>query len=454
MENRKIREPIREKNRVNYDPNSNSKKESSSKKKSKASRPQEDVVANRVDTMNTSSTSSELGKIWLLWVLKIVLVVLAVLFILLLIILAVNFIGNDRGDSSTNGITGNESNQDINNTIVNNVSDSTQLELFTNNSQVFEIISIENANCEFCQINETRADLEEVLLSIGLEEQFEFRGVEYSSDLANQIKEVLFQNGLNFDFTPLFLLPTSIENLELFQEEEFRSLFIQVQGGDFYVLNPQITPIKYLNSDVQIPQDSITFGNLQGVPITFIYDYNCVRCQVMNGDENEVNNFINLELIDQNYTAPIPQLLVALLGVENPFEDVTFNLRFVPAPVSENSEIAHRAIYCSNQQGLFVPMHIELVDIHNGSTMLTSQNVSSIAQEILELDVQEFEECMVSQEATSYVEGTYQFLRNYGVTSLPLTIVGNYPIPELIDYNVMSIFMESEFRAFDVELEG
>ena len=452
MESRKIREPIREKNRVNFEPNSNSKASSPSKKK-KESKPQEDVVANRVDNMENSNNSSGLGKVWLLWVFKVLLVILAVLFILLMIILAVNFISTDREDSSSNGVISNESDEIRNNisdnssdhTLTDDLDNSTQLVLFQENIDTLEIVVIENSNCEFCQVNETMEDLRDVLVSLGIEETIEFTRITHNSTLANQVLQVLRSENQDFDFTPLFLLPSSIENLELFQEPEFRSLFISVSSENFYVLNPQITTIKYLNSPLMLPQNTISFGNLQGVPVTYIYDYNCVRCQVMSGNEEEIQNFISLDLIEDNYTAPIPQLLSALIGVENSSEDVTFNLRFVPAPVSANSEIAHRAIFCATNQDLFIPMHVELVEIHNGSTQLSVEDVVELAQSTIEqLNIEEFETCISSQAADNFIDETYGFLRSYGVTSLPFTIIGNYPVPELIDYLTLSVFLESE----------
>lgn len=456
MESRKIREPIREKNRVNFDPNSDSKTSSSSKKKKK-SKPQEDVVANRVDEMQTSKTSSGLGKIWLLWVFKVLLVILAVLFVLLIIILAVNFIGADRDDSSNNIVISNESNQSndgiihiSNDTLEVDNNDSNELLLFQPELELFEIIIVENENCEFCQINETKTDLTQLLVSLGIEEDVEFTHISFDSSLANQVLEILRSEGRDFDFTPLFILPNSIEDLELFQEPEFRSLFVSISSQDFYVLNPQITTIKYLNSPLVLPENSISFGNLEGVPVTYVFDYNCVRCQVMSGNEEEINNFISLDLIEANYTAPIPQLLSALIGVENPSEDVTFNLRVIPAPVSPNSEISHRAIFCATNQDLFIPMHVELVEIHNGSTVLTIQDVVEIAQiNIPQLNLEEFENCVSSQDADNYINDTYDFLRNYGVTSLPFTIIGNYPIPELIDYETLLAFLESEMLVFN-----
>ena len=456
MESRKIREPIREKNRVNFDPNSDSKTSPSSKKKKK-SKPQEDVVANRVDEMQTSKTSSGLGKIWLLWVFKVLLVILAVLFVLLIIILAVNFIGADRDDSSNNIVISNESNQsndDIihisNDTLEADNNDSNELLLFQPELELFEIIIVENENCEFCQINETKTDLTQLLVSLGVEEDVEFTHISFDSSLANQVLEILRSEGRDFDFTPLFILPNSIENLELFQEPEFRSLFVSISSQDFYVLNPQITTIKYLNSPLILPENTISFGNLEGVPITYVFDYNCVRCQVMSGNEEEVNNFISLNLIEANYTAPIPQLLSALIEVENSNDDLTFNLRVIPAPVSPNSEISHRAIFCATNQDLFIPMHVELVEIHNGSTVLSIQDVVEIAQiNIPQLNLEEFESCVSSQDADNYINDTYDFLRNYGVTSLPFTIISNYPIPELIDYETLLAFLESEMLVFN-----
>ena len=457
MENRKIREPIREKNRVNYDPNANNTSKSSSSKKKK-SKPQEDVVANRVDEVHLTNSSSGLGKVWLLWVFKVALVILAVLFILLLIIIAVNFISSSSSDNGSNGNIVGDMNQSTNQTQSNqSLGDnqtSSSLVLFRDDLDIFEIIVIENENCEFCQVNETKTDLEEVLTSLGINQSIEFTTINHDSSLANEVLHVLRNQGLDFDFTPLFLLSSLIEDLELFEESEFRGLFVEVSNEDFYILNPQITAIKYLNSPFPLSQNSISFGNLEGVPITFIYDYNCVRCQVMNGNQNEINNFISLNLIEENYTAPIPQLLVALLDVENPDQDVTFNLKFIPAPVSANSEIAHRAIFCATNQDLFVPMHIELVEIHNGSTQLSIQEIIQLTQNTIpEMNILEFEDCISSENADNFIDETYQFLRNYGVTSLPLTIIGNYPVPELIDYETLVVFLQSEFSAFGVEIE-
>ncbi|MFT4244582.1 MAG: DsbA family protein [Candidatus Woesearchaeota archaeon] len=452
MKNRKIREPIRERNKTNSEHlnNMTSKKSPSFKSKS-----QEDTVASKVEESNlmNSSSSPQLGKIWLFWIFKVVLVTLAVLFILLMIIITVNFFSNSSPDNfNTNESLINNSNQSQLSLNLEDNQNNNSLFLFKDDESIFEIIIIKNENCKFCQVNQTKVDLEEILVSLDVQESIEFTTINHNSSLAKEVLQLLRNQGLDFDFTPLFLLPSSIEDLELFEEADFRSLFIEITNDDFYILNPQITTIKYLNSQFSVPQNSISFGNLAGVPITFIYDYNCPRCQVMNGNKNDVDNYISLNSIEEDYIAPIPELLLSLINVESSNEDEIFNIKFIPAPVSPNSEITHRAIFCATNQDLFIPMHIEFVEIHNGSTQLSVEQITELAQNsIPEMNIVEFEDCINSEDTNNFINETYQFLRNYGVTSLPLTIIGNYPVPELIDYETLVIFLQSEFSEFGVK---
>ena len=433
-EPRKVRVPIRERNKSENP--SNRSKDSSTSPVKEERRKENPVEVEKVDNNDSKietvvpQNDSEKSTLSLL---NIAALVLGILFFVLLIIFFISQVVEDSG------IPGEMIN------ITDSISDVTH----QNDSSII-ITLIENPLCEFCQVDELEEDLVNLFSSIDINGSenisIEVERIEFNSSRALEVYSSLEQRNLDFDYTPLALVSRNVLELELLQEQGVRNLFVEVLQEDFLVLSPQITQIKFLNSPLEVPQNTITLGNPDGVPILFMFDYNCQRCQVLNGDDVLISQFINEGRITQNYSAPIPQLLVALLDVQERVEDLSFNLQMIPAPTGPQSELSHRAMYCAHSQNQFILMHVELVQI--GTNIITQEEEMVSLAASLGLDSVQFQNCLNSQETTNFIQETQQFLVDYGVTSLPITVVGNYPIAELIDSQIVSIFLESELPRF------
>lgn len=431
--NRKIREPIREKNKsINFEEEiktSKSNKKTTEKSNKDSSTPKyskiESVSADD-EVRNDTSTLS---------LLNIVFIILGILLFVFVIIFLISFL--DPNSNSQSGVIGNESEQ------INVVED-----VFNSSAQL-NIVSIVNPNCEFCQVDSIEEDLRVLVSPLINESNITVQRFNHNSTLAQSIFREIDESELNYNFTPLFIVSNDIANLELFSEEEIQSLFVTNDKLNYYILSAQSVQIKYLNSQLETPNSTITLGNVNGVPITYMYDYNCIRCQVMSGSEEAIEMFKQDSRISQNYTAPILELLKAVESVENR-NDTSFNLKMIPAPTSPQSEPAHRAIYCANEQDLFTLMHQSLVQINT-----TSLNSSEYSELLTQLggNAEEFNNCFNSEETNNYINDTREFLTDNEITSLPALIVGNYPLLDLVDNSIVSMLVESELPNFIEEFE-
>lgn len=427
--NRKIREPIREKNKdINFEEfktkaknkpknetSNYQSKESSTSKYSK-------IESVSIDDSKEDSNST-------LSLLNIVFILLGILFFVLIIIFLISFPNSNTSQDSA--------------TLINQTNESVFLEIF-NLSAELNIVIIENLDCEFCQTNTIEEDLKVLVSPFINESNITIQRLGYNTSQSEKIFEEISNSGLDYNYTPLFILSNEIETLEIFTDDEISSLFVTDNELDYYVLSAQVVQVKYLNSQLDISNATINLGNPQGVPITYIYDYNCSRCQVMNGGEEIIENFKKNSRISQNYTAPIPELLRAIESVENRNE-TSFNINLIPAPTSPESEKSHRAIFCAHEQDLFLPVHEAFIQ-----TNLTDLNISDFNEliSLLEGDSEDFRNCYNSQRTNNYINNTQKFLKSNEITSLPVLIVGNYPLLEIVDNSIVSILVESELPNF------
>lgn len=428
--NRKIREPIREKNKsINFEEETKHSKSKDNKKATEKSK--KDSSTSKYSKIESVSADDEVqSDTSTLSLLNIVFIILGILLFVFVIIFLISLL--DPNSNSQSGVIGNESNQ------VNVVED-----IFNSSAQL-NIISITNPNCEFCQVDSIGEDLRVLVSPLINESNITVQRFNYNSTLAQNIFKEIDESGLNYNFTPLFIVSNDIAELELFNEEEIQSLFVTNDELNYYILSTQSVQIKYLNTQLKTPNSTITLGNENGVPITYMYDYDCIRCQVMSGDEEAIEMFKQDSRISQNYTAPILELLKAVESVES-INDTSFNLKMIPAPTSPQSEPAHRAIYCANEQDLFTIMHQSLVQLNT-----TNLNLSEYSELVTQLggNEEEFNNCFNSKKTNNYINDTKEFLANNEITSLPALIVGNYPLLDLVDNSIVSMLVESELPNF------
>ena len=210
LESKKIREPIRK----------NSSKRDSFKKEfdkdKNKSKPKNKLHHSsfRYDSKKSKERSQESNNS----LLKHTAILLGIIFVVLLIVFIIN---------SNNSMSPVE-NED-NSSITNSNLDASDL----------EVIVITNPNCEFCREEQVIQDLTLLLNS----SELDITTIEYSSSKAEELKEILLEEGMNFDFSPIFILSKELQLQPLFQEEpQFRNLFIETQ--QYFVLNPQVTQIK------------------------------------------------------------------------------------------------------------------------------------------------------------------------------------------------------------------
>ena len=291
-----------------------------------------------------------------------------------------------------------------------------------------------NEECVFCLEEQVASDLIQILNISSSSIEY----ITHNSSKATVFKEELAQGGLVFEFSPLFLVSPEIQVHPLFAQDEFNSLFIQ--SGNVFILNPQITQVKYLDENFILPEEVISVGNSQGVQVTYISDYFCERCKIMEGVDLVVEDAKNKEVLPDNFSAPILNLLTASFNVISQ-DDLTFNLNYIPAAVHENATLAHKSAYCAYKQNEFVPMHTTL--LYTANVSMTKENYFSIAQN-LNLDMKSFELCFNSQLTQQYIDSNKEYLIELGVSSLPVLIIGKYPITNIIDADTVELLLKSQ----------
>lgn len=415
---RKIREPIRDKNK---DVISEKKSSNSIEKNIPDTKNQKKLKEEQLEKSFNEEDKSALS------LLNISLILLSILFIILLFVYALSFFDED---SNPNYVI-NESEKE-----------SLLSEKLFNDSASLSIVIVENSNCEFCQIDELEEDLKLLAASEINTSNISVSKISYNSSLGVDIFKEIDDANLSYNFSPLVLISEDLSKLEIFKEEEINSLFTTSDSLDYYLISAQTIQVKYLNSNLNLPNSSISFGNEKAVPITYIFDYECARCQVMNGNEESIELFKKNSRISNNYSAPIKELLEVINTSQN-FDELSFKLNIIPAPTSPNSEKLHRAIYCANKQNLFLPMHQNLVQI--GSNNISNESLSNmISRE--DGNKKEFEQCLVFEETDEYIDSTNKFLANNEITSLPVLLVGNYPLLGVTENSIVSLLVESELN--------
>ena len=145
-------------------------------------------------------------------------------------------------------------------------------------------------------------------------------------------------------------------------------------------------------------------------------------------------------IIPQNYTPPIPELMLSTKFSNE--SDLSYNFNIILAPTNENSTRAHKAVYCAHEQELFVDMHISLVSDSDLNLSYTFDEYKKIAEEV-GLNLEEFEQCYNNQ-GNSYIEETEKYLVDKGVSTLPIIIVGHYPSTEILDLEALLLLLQSE----------
>ncbi|MFP4402251.1 MAG: DsbA family protein [Candidatus Nanoarchaeia archaeon] len=326
-------------------------------------------------------------------------------------------------------------------------------QLAQNNNSVSSqntILVIENENCEFCQVEDLNDDIIQVFENANSSTNYTLKRISVNSNTSESIFSHLQNQGINYQFTPLYVFSSQVEEVREFSQELFNSLFTNVPNSTNYILNPQNIGVRYLNSQFELPNSTIQIGNLNATPITIMNDYWCTRCQVVNGDASTIADSQEEGTIPQNYSAPISGLLLAIKSVESP-EELSFHVNYVPSPTSQESEQVQRMNYCAHEQDLFVELHVLLIDTIQNSQepiLFNDSQISSLAQ-ATGLDEELFMDCLNSQEADDFVNEMNGFLQEEQITSLPFITIGNYPLLEIIDSQILSLLLESENEVFN-----
>ena len=411
---KKIREPIREKNK--------GLKVDSPKKKSKTkATPKVEKSIERVEVNDSQDkkTQSELN------FLKIATILLGIIFFIFVVIFLISYLADNREDNLVAGTT-----------------ESNLKELSELNIEDLTLTMIVNKDCAFCQEALIAEDMMRLLNISNLS----VREILVNSTEAQEIKNKLSNEELQFEFSPLFILSQEIRLHELFNESDFQRLFIQVD--ELFVLSPQVSQVKYLDTEFEVPNESIRIGNEEGVQIVYISDYFCQRCRIMEGDVELINSAEQQGVVPANYSAPIPQLLLSALYA-NSSSDLTYNFVFVPAPINENSTLSHRAVFCADKQDKFVQMHATLMN--NNDLSYTQNEYTSFAQN-LGLDIDSFNSCFNSEETDNYINSTQEYLIDLGVTSLPILMTGKYPVTNILDSQTLELLLRSEIEVNQIGL--
>ena len=388
-----IREPIREKNKGLY---ATAKPTKKSKDKSK---PQ------KQDKKDQSFQNKEEGQ--LAW-LKMVTILLGIIFFIFLIIFLVAQLGEEEI----------RFNQNI----------TEERELSLNN---LELIVIHNEECEFCRTAEISRDINILLNHSNLTT----RNISPDSEEALALRKIFDEENINLEFTPLFVLSKDIALHELYNETQFQSLFLDVDG--YRILSPQVVQVKYLNEEFELYEDTIVLGNPDDVRITIVTDYFCQRCRILEGDQTVLQTAQQQGLIPSEFSPPIPQLLLPYIFNMS----VNYSMNFVFAPVVNESTYAHKAAYCAHKQDRFIAMHASIVNTPNIDAR--EDEYVALAQNI-NLDGNVFRECFNSQDAEDYLENTRLYLEEIGVGALPVTVIGNYPTTEIMEFQTAQLLINSQ----------
>ena len=374
-------------------------------KVTKKSAPAKKAVAKKVDKKTTkSSVSSKAKEVNNTW--QIVAIVLAVVLVLLAAVAGFMYFGN------------NESSDDSSDTTNVNVDDTNKVQ-----ADSVKLLIIEDPSCTSCEVDLFVSQVKENLISDLVATKVDFNSAEG--------QEVV--NTLSLTQVPAYLFSAEIASRDDW-EEQLQGAFIEtsIQGVKFYMLNPQFIPNKVMTVEPPITDNAVVIGDVNA-PVTIIQftDFECPFCAIADGNKEMVEEF---KMRDPSYVAPMPEVYKNY--VESGQVKVVF-YNFPIASLHPQSEGAHMAVMCANEQGNFKVYAETLWDKRTDWIESSDRDSTYKSYAVtLGLDEAQFNECLDTDKYKSQITSELALGQSLGVSGTPAFFVGKTFISGAQSYQV------------------
>ena len=296
---------------------------------------------------------------------------------------------------------------------------------------VVKLTVIEDPTCTTCQVDLFAQNVKENLIPDMAVEKVDFQSEDGQK----------FVDALGMKFAPAFLFSTDIAERDDWATS-LASAFIPVNinGVDYYQLNPQIVQSKILIGDVVITDSAIVLGNPDAkVTVVEFTDYECPYCAIAEG---------NAKLVSQ-FTAQSPGYVPAIPNVMTDFVD-TGKIRYVfynfpLESLHPQSRSAHLAALCANEQGSWKEYNDVLFGDRD-TWISASDRIVQFKQyaKDLRLDEDQFAQCLDSKKYNDQIEEEISLALSYGVTGTPGFFVNRVFLSGAQDYSVFKAVIEQE----------
>ncbi len=362
----------------------------------------------------------------------IVLIALAILLIAVIafMVLSDNGSGDNNNQNQSNiGLNNTDSNPDNganenpNNNNNNNANPEDEPEL--------SLVIVEDPNCANCEV-----DFFVDQISTNLFGNMKVEKIEFDSNTGESYIEELGAKQL-----PVYLFSSNLEERSDWAELQGAFLLVNIDGNDYYQLNPQIVPSKILIEAPPITETALIIGDENAPVVVFEFsDYECPFCAIAEGNEEMVASFAAQS--GGNYEPPVPAI------IENYVNDGLVKIVFYNMPIPSlhpDAEIAHMAALCANGQDMWLEYHQKLFDDRQ-EWISSSDKVETFKEYAVELglDEDEFNECLDNEEYKDQLDEEIMLSQQLGVSGTPAFFVGREFISGAQDFAVFKSLIDAQ----------
>jgi len=297
-----------------------------------------------------------------------------------------------------------------------------------------ELLIVEDPACVNCQTDVFATQIKENLINDLVIKKYSLETPEGKA----------FVDELKLKQLPVYLFSKGISKRDDWEGQLSQAFIrVNVQGSEYYMLNPQIVPTKIMIEEPKVMDNAIIIGD-KNAPVTIVEftDFECPFCAIAEGNPELVEQF---SVKMPGYVAPMPKV------VEEYVENGKVKIVFYNNPIASLHPLArtsHLAALCANEQDKFEEYANNLwAKRSEWSSKATSEDRVAIMKTYakdLELKEEQFNTCLDTKKYDAQIDEELKLAQEYGVSGTPAFFVGKNFISGAQEYTVFDELIKSE----------